>query len=235
MVMRSIMFVAVFTIVMLGYSSIHEIAVRAANRIKSSFQDSNKVVVQFDPNYKEETYSITSGDCQISWIVHKSDLNKGVVQHRSKCTLPLHKQLPLLSQILAEILKDTENVGSFHTLFWGRLIPNVRNGNSEMSFRLAMAAYSSPLWDANEGSPKTGHANAFVKNRANKSNIYSELKRLFENFDRKLEFAGAEKVLIMEAGKLPFFEQLKKNGVKATDKLPFDCLTWFSVSAFKRQ
>jgi hypothetical protein len=230
LVMRSMIFVAVFLILTLEYSSIHGVEVSTDSRLKSSLEGSNKVVVQFDPRYMETTYRITSGACQISWTVHKSDLNKGVVQHRSKCTLPLNKQLPLLSQILAEILKDTENAGSFHTFFWGRLIPDERNGNLEMSFRLAMAAYRSPLWDAKGGRPKTGHENAFVVDLANKSNIYSELKRLFEKFDRKLEFSSAEKVLIMEAGKLPFFDQLKKHGVKATYKLPFDCLTSFSVS-----
>jgi hypothetical protein len=225
-VMRSMIFVAVFVIVAIGHSSIHGIEVST---------DSNKVVVHYDARYMETTYRIASGACQISWTVHKSELNRGVVQHRSKCTLPLSKQLPLLSQILAEILKDTENARSFHTLFWGRLSPDVRNGNLDMSFRLAMAAYRSSLWDAKGGKPKTGHTNTFVMNLAIKSNIYSEMKRLFENFDRKLELASVEKVLIMEAGKLPFFDQLKKHGVKVTDKLPFDCLTWFSVSTIIRQ
>jgi hypothetical protein len=228
-------FVAVFAIVALEYDPVHGNENRTDSRLISSLEDGNKVVVQFDPYYMQTTYRITSGACQINWIVHKSDLNKGVVQHRSKCTLPLSKQLPLLSQILAEILKDTENARSFHTLFWGRLMPDVRNANSEMSFRLALAASRTSLWDAKRGKPKAGHTNTFVMNLANKSNIYSELKRLFDNFDRKLELASVEKVLIMEAGTLPFFDQLKKHGVIVTDKLPFDCLTWFSVSTIIRQ
>jgi len=56
------------------------------------------------------------------------------------------------------------------------------------------------------------------------------LKEVFANFNRSVRFARAEKVLITEAEKLPFFEPLKKHGVQPKDRLPFDCLTWFSVS-----
>jgi hypothetical protein len=40
-----------------------------------------------------------------------------------------------------------------------------------------------------------------------------------------------EKVRVLEAGKLPFYDQLKQKGVAATDRLPFDCMAWFSLSA----
>jgi hypothetical protein len=60
--------------------------------------------------------------------------------------------------------------------------------------------------------------------------IYPELKELFERFQRTIRFSCAEKVLVTEAAKLPFYDQLKQRGVKASDKLPFDCMAWFSVS-----
>lgn len=61
--------------------------------------------------------------------------------------------------------------------------------------------------------------------------IYPELKELFEGFHKNITFSSAEKVLVLEAGKLPFFDQLKPHGIRASDRLPFDCMTWFSVSA----
>jgi len=36
--------------------------------------------------------------------------------------------------------------------------------------------------------------------------------------------------LCSAAEKLPFFDHLKQKGVKKTDRLPFGCMTWFSVS-----
>lgn len=200
-------------------------AVGCGSQSKSSLEEKYAGVVQFNSQYMETTYHITAGACQISWIVNKSDPDKSVVRHRSKCNLPLNEQVPLLSKILAEIL----NAGAFHTLFWGRLVPDKKD-YLEMSFRLAIAAYESPLWDSKRGVPKKGHKNAFIVKIANKANIYNELKELFEEFNRKLEFTSAEKVLVLNADKLPFFDRLKKYGVNATDKLPFDCMTWFSVS-----
>jgi len=34
----------------------------------------------------------------------------------------------------------------------------------------------------------------------------------------------------MEAGDLPFYEELKKQCVQAADRLPFDCMEWFDLS-----
>jgi len=192
--------------------------------------DDNKVIVRFNSQYMETTYSIINKTCRIAWTVYKSELNKGVVHHRLECKLPLNKQLPMLAKILAKIFKDEENSKSFHTLFWGRLAPDINNGNLEMSFNLAIAAYKSPLWDLKRGKPKKGNENPFIVSLANKANIYGKLRVLFERFDRRLVFSSAEKVLITKAYKLPFFERLKKHGVNAANKLPFDCLTWFSVS-----
>ena len=82
-----------------------------------------------------------------------------------------------------------------------------------------------------KGRPKNGDINGFVKDLANRQMIYPELKELFEGFHKSITFSCAEKVLVLEAGKLPFFDQLKPHGIKASDRLPFDCMAWFSVSA----
>lgn len=100
-----------------------------------------------------------------------------------------------------------------------------------MSLRLARAAHNSPGWDAKKGRSKNGDINGFVKDLANRQMIYPELKELFDAFHKSISFSCAEKVLVLEAGKLPFFDQLKPLGIKASDRLPFDCMAWFSVSA----
>jgi hypothetical protein len=191
------------------------------------------VMVETNPRLMETTYRIKTTACEIGWIVYNSDLNKGVVKNHSNCSLSLQDRVPLLSRILAELLSDQETAVSFHTLFWGRLTPSTKQ-DTEMSYRLAMAAHFSRLWDSERGSPKSGHVNDLIVKLANDATIYSELKKMFEMRDRNLEFSGAEKVLVMKADQLPFFDQLKKHGVKATDKLPFDCLSWFSVSRLEQ-
>jgi len=144
----------------------------------------------------------------------------------------LSEQTPLLEKICSEFFSKDRNAQAFRTLFWGRLAPDEpRPALQEMSLRLALAAHKSPGWDTKRGRPKNGDINGFVRDLANRAMIYPELKELFARFHKSVVFSCAEKVLVQKAEKLPFFEQLKQQGVKATDKLPFDCMTWFSVSA----
>jgi len=139
--------------------------------------------------------------------------------------------IPLLEKICAEFFSKDKNAQAFRTLFWGRLEPDTPNGSRELSLRLALAAYKSPGWDTKKGKPKNGDINGFVKDLANKEMIYPELKKLFERFHKSIKFSCAEKVLVLKTDKLPFYEQLKQQGVKAADKLPFDCMTWFTIAA----
>ncbi len=172
-------------------------------------------------------YSISKGGCTLTWIARNSE--KGVVLHRSQCAAPLTVQVKLLENICRVFFQNNEHAQSLRTVFWGRLEPDMPNGSRELSLRLALAAHQSPDWDARRGRPGNGDFNGFVKALANSSLIYPELKELFERFHKTIRFSCAEKVLVMEAGKLPFYEQLKQHGVKASERLPFDCMTWFSV------
>jgi hypothetical protein len=144
-------------------------------------------------------------------------------------------QIPLLEKIGAAFFEKDKNAPAFRTLFWGRLEPDNQGAPRELALRLALAAYKSPGWDAKKGKPKSGDINGFVRDLANKEMIYPELKKLFEQFHRSIKFSCAEKVLVQRADKLPFYDQLKQRGVKATDKLPFDCMTWFSVTAVPQE
>jgi hypothetical protein len=187
-------------------------------------------MVESDPVYPEQHVRAEDGTCRIEWTVSSSPINKGVVRHRASCDLPLEGQIHLLAAILERALENEGDADPFHTLFWGRLSPDLRQDRLEMSRRLATAAHFSPDWDSEKGRPKGGHENAFVVKLANRAMIYRELEKLFAGFNKKLELSSAEKVLIGEAGTLPFFEQLSKIGVQASERLPFDCLAWFSVS-----
>jgi hypothetical protein len=175
-------------------------------------------------------YRTSRGDCAITWIAYHAELNKGVVKHRSQCPEPLSSQLPMLTAICEAFLNRDRNAPAFRTLFWGGLVPESSPASLEMPLRLALAAYKSPGWDAKNGRPKNGDINGYVKDLANRELIYPELKELFRGFHRAITLSAVEKVRVLEARKLPFYDQLRKQGIKAADKLPFDCMAWFSVS-----
>jgi hypothetical protein len=162
--------------------------------------------------------------------VYKTDLNKGIIQHRGYCSRSLSEQVPLMARLLQDILQTDEAAKYFKTLFWGRLTTNTKESYSDMSVRLALAAARSPLWDAGTGKPVDGHENTVVVRIANDSTIYPELKALFAQFGKDITFSSAEKVIVMEARSLPFFSLLQKHGIEPSDRLPVDCLTWFAVS-----
>jgi hypothetical protein len=134
-----------------------------------------------------------------------------------------------LSRILERVFKDNDK-SSFSTFFIGRLINAFGENNMEMPERLALAAFKSPLWNKAKGKPVSGHENAFVKEIANKALIYVELKEMFEKFGLAIKVSGVEKVLVGTPDKMPFGNSLKRQGVKNTDKLPYDAMIWFSIS-----
>lgn len=199
----------------------------------SSFflQKGPEVSVEVNPNYKQTTYSIIDQDNNgISITTFQTDLNQGILRLRSSLNDPFNEQIKLLSAILDRVFQD-EKKAKTHTLFIGRLINAFGENNSQMSERLALAAYNSPLWDKAKGKPVSGHENTFVEKIGNEKMIYPELKKLFSKFGLDLKISGVEKVLIGTPTRyIPFGESLTKQGVKENDKLPFDGLTWFKIS-----
>jgi len=176
------------------------------------------------------TYSIINGDCEIKWIAYTTEANRGVVKHWARCPAPLEQQTPSLARIFKEFLTRDRNAPSFRTLFWGGLVPETRPASLEMPLRLALAAHRSAAWDVKRGRPAQGDLNRFIRDLANQGPIYPELKQLFGRFYLSISVASVEKVRVLEAGELPFFDELKKQGVQAADKLPFDCMVWFDLS-----
>jgi hypothetical protein len=200
-----------------------------------STEDTAGVIVSFNSLDNATRYTISSGDCSITWIAYNSELNKGIIKHSAVCPAPLSQQLPLLEKICGKFLSSDRNVPSFRTLFWGGLEPERRPASLEMPLRLALAAYRSSGWDAKKGKPKSGDFNGFVKDLANSAMIYPELKELFKRFNRNVSLASVEKVRVLKAEQLPFYDKLKEHGIKPSDKLPFDCMAWFSVSTMSQK
>lgn len=191
----------------------------------SPVMQDHPVIVESDPAKMETIYRITESSCQISWTVYHSQVNEGIIKHDSRCTFPLDKQLLLISKIFAKILEDERTSTKFHTLFLGSL-----NSSPEISARLAMLAKRSPHWDTQKGQPKSGGTNPFIVKLANQSHLYDEWEAMFQHFNRSIEISAVEKVLVSKAGEFPYFAQLKEQGIKATDKLPYDCLVWLSMT-----
>lgn len=193
-----------------------------------SAETTSPVTIERDAQWNATIYSISGAGCTIQWIARNAEI--GVIKHWSRCTASLSEQLPLWEKICAEFFSKDKNAQAFRTLFWGRLEPENQNGSRDLSFRLALAAYQSPGWDVRRGKPKSGDMNGFIRDISNKNMIYPELRELFGRFQRSIVLSTVEKVLITEAAKLPFYEQLKQRGIKAEDRLPFDCVAWFTVS-----
>jgi len=191
---------------------------------------SSEVQVIRRSEYQEIDYCLDQDGCRLCWETHLSQINKGIVQSRTRCAKPLEDQLDGLAALLTAIVNRDPNGASLHTLFWGRLAPDSPQDDLQMAMRLALAAFQSDQWDRRNGRPVQGESVYWVRDLANSALIYPELQKLFNSFGRRIRVASVEKVLVLPAGQMPFFERLKAHGVRKGDKLPYDCLIWFSIS-----
>jgi hypothetical protein len=64
-----------------------------------------------------------------------------------------------------------------------------------------------------------------------RARIYAELAEVFESRGFDIMVSSVEKVLVVDAEKLPFYPYLKAMGVKPEERLPFDCQMWFRISS----
>jgi hypothetical protein len=178
----------------------------------------------------EVEYEIHSGaDCRIRWAVSRTGVNAGIAQLRSDCQLTMTAQLALQSKVLARVATDEPGI---RTLFWGRL-----GKWPEWSERLVLAAMRSASWDAKTGQPKAGaNTNAFVLALISQTDMFSELRQLLADLHLRMKVSGVEKVSVAAAGSLPsFVGHLAPERVSASDKVPLDCLIWFSVERMNKE
>jgi len=164
---------------------------------------SPEVIVKPHAEYKETTYSVIDEDGkEISLTTYQTELNKHVLRLRSNSALPLRNQVFMLGKILDRVFEDN-NKSEFKTLFAGRLV-NAFGEDKTLSERLKAAA---------KNSSTAGHWNDRFRDIANNAMIYPELREMFKKKGLEIKFSSAEKVLI-----------------DPSDNLPYDCLTWFSIS-----
>ncbi len=195
-------------------------------------QASDVDIVRND-EFKQTHYCVTRMDCRLCWETYQTELNRGIVKSRSRCEQPLEAQLPGLSRLLSAIVSPVSGESPLHTLFWGRLSPDHSQDDLEMSKRLALAAFRSPAWDNQHGRPAQGHSNDAVRKLANDATIFVELRSLFAEFGYQIRVSAVEKVLVTAAHQLPFFGALASQGIGKDDRLPYDCLIWFSIGPEK--
>ena len=113
-----------------------------------------------------------------------------------------------MDRLLSRALKDQK--GPPDTLFMGTVEVSF-GSNKELSGRLVIAAKASPSWDVRRGKAKNGNDNQTVKTLLNDNNVYRELVDMFKRHGLIIRVRSIEKVRINE------------------NKLPFDCMIWFSV------
>jgi hypothetical protein len=165
-----------------------------------------KIIVRHEGDVKETIYTLE--DNSISLTTYNTEINEHILRLRSKSELPLKEQVEIISRILKKVPKERR----FRTFFVGRLI-NAFGADRTLSERLSLAASESPLWNKEKGRPQSGHENQCVKEIANQAMIYPELREMFARHGYEIEVSGVEKVLI-----------------DPQTKLPYDCMTWFSLS-----
>jgi hypothetical protein len=195
-------------------------------------QQTDAVEVTSDPQTRDATYTAADGACRVRWILSASEINRGVIRHHSRCSLPLAGQMPLIARVMGKVFEEYQGADAPRTLFWGRLYPDGQQ-DATLAMRLAVAARHSKLWNAALGRPRGGNANDAVRQIANEALIYEELRDVFRARGLDIRVASVEKVLVAPAGQLPFYRRLPQDEIKAADKLPYDCMTWFSITKLR--
>ena len=195
---------------------------------EAGVRQEDEVTMERDAALGEVRYSTAKGNCRITWTAHTTEINRSVIRHRAECELPPGEQVPLLAKLLRKVVESGTDQSQFRTLSWGRIYPDGPQ-DSTLAVRLALAAKNSDGWDAAKGVARSGDVNGFVRKLANDEMMYPELRALFREYGMDIELASVEKVLVLPAGRLPFFDRLQKGGAQAGDKLPFDCQAWFSI------
>jgi len=173
---------------------------------------------------QETTYEIASGKCRIQWRVTHSGINAGIARHDAECSLPLKEQIALNGKILEKVLASGS---TFRTLFLGTL-----TSFPELSIRLAVVAAGSPGWDVTRGRPAKSRTTDgyLLELLSSDTSVFAEWRRLFETQHLAFAVSGVEEVSVGPAQTLPYFQQLSAQGVRATDRVPFSGLIWFSTT-----
>jgi hypothetical protein len=119
---------------------------------------------------------------------------------------------------------EPERFRALNSLFVGGL-----SALPEMRSRLALLASTSGEWDSIRGKPKAGSMDALIHNHAESSGFLKGWEDMFRRHGVRIELAGVEDVRIEKAGSLPFFDELRRHGIGANDRVPSTCLLWIRL------
>ena len=173
------------------------------------------------PATHEIVFRVPEGkDCGLSWTLAQTGPNRPVAQLRSDCGLPLERVLSLSDQIFDTIEKtEPGRFRSLDTLYVGGL-----SRLPEMRSRLVLLASGSGEWDPVRGKPRSGGMEALVQKFAQRSGFLKGWDEIFLRHGVRIEVAGVEDVRVEKAGSLPFFDELRRKGIRANDRVPSTCL-----------
>jgi len=167
----------------------------------------NRVAVSGDAN--AVTYSVQHNSCTVIWEYQKQSRT---MKQTSTCP-SLAEQVPLIHALLAEFRKDGQKLDSLASI-------GVDPKEAGISFRMALAVHQS-MGGCLKTTPYDSLEKAF-----NDADILKELREPFESAGVQLKVGGIEKVSLMPASRLPFYDQLEKHGVRPNELLPYDCWLW---------
>ena len=178
------------------------------------------------PATRETVYRVSEGtSCNLSWTLAQADPNRTVAQFRTDCKLPLERVLSMSDQVIDAIEKtEPERFSALNTLFVGGL-----SSLPEMRSRLVLLATGSGQWDSKRGAPAAGDVDTLIHRFSQRSGFLKGWEDVFRRHGVRIEVAGVENVRIEKAGSLPFFDELRRHGVGANDRVPSTCLLWIRL------
>lgn len=204
-----------------------------SGEVLKNIQDSDNLYIE-----KEGRYCLKKEDCSICWEVTVAKEDKKITLSLEQplgvsCSSAFTKQLPLHRKIFTEIFTDWKK-DRFQTVFTGpldRLEPT-----NTWNKRIALASASSSDWIGwrenypNHSSKKS--SNQIFVELAKQVDACRELLGLFKEFGLKVELNYVEKVFAKKAKALPFYQELKSDGLEGNPKLMYDAgMINFSVLA----
>ena len=175
-----------------------------------------EVNVQADANaagaadqLSDVAYSIQDGDCLIRYnaIQLKTD-NKRVLKVYRQCDKSFEDQAGYHEDILARINKDIP-IASFDTVSWGGF--RYKDDYSWVILIALAADRSATYQDYRLHYPiaRVNDINQIFVEVTNESRAYQPLANLFGDYNVTLTLDAVEKVFATQAGKLPFYDDLK--------------------------
>jgi hypothetical protein len=167
----------------------------------------NRVTVKEDAN--AVTFSIQHNSCAVTWEYLKQSHS---LKQTSTCASPAEQAL-LVRELLNEFRKDGKKLDSLASI-------GVDPKEAGISFRMALAVHQS-MGGCRKTTPYDSLEKAF-----NDADILKELRESFESAGVRLKVGGIEKVSLMPASQLPYYDLLEKQGVKSNELLPYDCWLW---------